>query len=132
MTFIYIVCFVVLIVGVVLLLKITPDQLTEDLSVLFNKKKSLRDQSLTARGQKKTRKLVVEIRRIKTALEETGKEKQFSVACAASAIFMLAGCVLALAMQNPFLIPVLAVKITYVLNFVCQNFVYPAVKRRLR
>ena len=75
MTFVYIICFAIFTVGVVLLLKLTPDQLTKDLSTFFNKKKSLRDQSLTARGEKKTRKLVVEIQKIKTALEETGKEK---------------------------------------------------------
>ena len=118
LTFVYIICFAIFTVGVVFLLKLTRDQLTKDLSMILNKKKSLRDQSLTARGQKKTRKLVVEIQRIKTALEETGKEKQFSVACAASAILMIVGCVLALAMQNPFLIPVLAI------TFAMIPFVY--------
>ena len=118
MTFVYIICFAIFTVGVVLLLKLTPDQLTKDLSTFFNKKKSLRDQSLTARGEKKTRKLVVEIGRIKTALEETGKEKQFSVACAASVLLMIVGCVLALAIHNPFLIPVLAV------TFAMVPFVY--------
>lgn len=118
MIFVYIISFVILIVGVVLLLRITPDQLTKDLSIIFNKKKSLRDQSLTARGEKKTRKLVVEIQKIKTALEETGKEKQFSVACAASVLLMIVGCVLALAIRNPFLIPVLAV------TFAMVPFIY--------
>lgn len=118
MTFVYIISFVILIVGVVLLLRISPDQLTKDLSIFFNKKKSLRDQSLIARGEKKTRKLVVEIGRIKTALEETGKEKQFSVACATSVLLMIVGCVLALAIRNPFLIPVLAV------TFAIIPFVY--------
>ena len=118
MTFVYIICFAIFTVGVVLLFKLTPDQLTKDLSTFFNKKKSLRDQSLTARGEKKTRKLVVEIQKIKTALEETGKEKQFSVACAASLLLMIVGCVLALAIRNPFLIPVLAV------TFAAVPFVY--------
>ena len=118
MTFVYIICFAIFTVGVVLLLKLTPDQLTKDLSTFFNKKKSLRDQSLTARGEKKTRKLVVEIQKIKTALEETGKEKQFSVACAASLLLMIVGCVLALAIRNPFLIPVLAV------TFAAVPFIY--------
>ena len=118
MTFVYIICFAIFTVGVALLLKLSPDQLTKDLSTFFNKKKSLRDQSLTARGEKKTRKLVVEIGRIKTALEETGKEKQFSVACAASLLLMIVGCVLALAIRNPFLIPVLAV------TFAAVPFIY--------
>ena len=109
MTFVYTICFVLMTVGVVLLLRITPEQLTKDLSVIFNKKKSLREQSMTARGEKKTRKLALEVQRIKTALEEMGKEKQFSIACAASVLMMTVGCVVALAMQNPFLIPVLAI-----------------------
>ena len=118
MIFIYIICFALFTVGLVLVLKLTPEQLTKDLSCFFNKRKSLRDQSLTARGEKKTRKLVVEIGRIKTALEEMGKEKQFSVACAASVLLMIIGCVLALAIQNPFLSPVLAV------TFAMIPFVY--------
>lgn len=118
MIFIYIICFALFTVGLVLVLKLTPEQLTKDLSCFFNKRKSLRDQSLTARGEKKTRKLVVEIGRIKTALEEMGKEKQFSVACAASVLLMIVGCVLALAIQNPFLSPVLAV------TFAMIPFVY--------
>lgn len=118
MIFIYIICFALFTVGLVLVLKLTPGQLTKDLSCFFNKRKSLRDQSLTARGEKKTRKLVVEIGRIKTALEEMGKEKQFSVACASSILLMIVGCVLALAIQNPFLSPVLAV------TFAMIPFVY--------
>ena len=118
MIFIYIICFALFTVGLVLVLKLTPEQLTKDLSCFFNKRKSLRDQSLTARGEKKTRKLVVEIGRIKTALEEMGKEKQFSVACASSVLLMIVGCVLALAIQNPFLSPVLAV------TFAMIPFVY--------
>lgn len=118
MIFVYIICFALFTVGLVLVLKLTPEQLTKDLSCFFNKRKSLRDQSLTARGEKKTRKLVVEIGRIKTALEEMGKEKQFSVACASSVLLMIVGCVLALAIQNPFLSPVLAV------TFAMIPFVY--------
>ena len=118
MIFIYIICFALFTVGLVLVLKLTPEQLTKDLSCFFYKRKSLRDQSLTARGEKKTRKLVVEIGRIKTALEEMGKEKQFSVACASSVLLMIVGCVLALAIQNPFLSPVLAV------TFAMIPFVY--------
>jgi Flp pilus assembly protein TadB len=93
----------------VFVLKLTPEQMTKDLSFLFNRKKSLRDKSLTATGKKKSRKITVELQKIKTALEETGKEKQLSVAIAASVILMIGGAVVAVLMHNPFLIPVLAV-----------------------
>jgi len=107
-TFIYILCFILIAVGVIFVLRLTPEGLTRDLSPIFNKKKSLRERSLTARGKKKTRRMVVEIHRIKTALEETGKGKQFSVACAASVIMLIIGCMVAIVIDNLFLIPVFA------------------------
>ena len=109
MTFIYFLCFVLAAAGIVFAFGITPDSLTNDLAPIFNKKKSLRDKALTARGKKKTRKAVVEIQRIKTALEDTGKGKQFSVALAISVVLMIVGCMVAVIIDNLFLIPVLAV-----------------------
>ena len=109
MTFIYILCFVLAAAGIVFAFGITPDSLTNDLAPIFNKKKTLRDKALTARGKKKTRKAIVEIQRIKTALEDTGKGKQFSVALAISVVLMIVGCMVAVIIDNLFLIPVLAV-----------------------
>ncbi len=109
MTFIYFLCFVLAAAGIVFAFGITPDSLTNDLAPIFNKKKSLRDKALTARGKKKTRKAVVEIQKIKTALEDTGKGKQFSVALAISVVLMIVGCMVAVIIDNLFLIPVLAV-----------------------
>lgn len=109
MSFVYFICFAMVVVGTVFILKLTPEQMTKDLSFLFNRKKSLRDRSLTATGRKKSRRITVELQKIRTALEETGKEKQLSVAIAASVILMIGGAVVAVLMHNPFLIPVLAV-----------------------
>lgn len=109
MTVIYIIGFLLLTVGTVFILKLTPDQISEDISAFFDKKQSLRDKALTARGQKRKNKLIAELEKTKRALEETGKEKQFSVACAAALLLVVAGCVIAIAIDNPFLIPVLAV-----------------------
>jgi Flp pilus assembly protein TadB len=108
-TFIYFLCFVLAAAGIVFAFGITPDSLTNDLAPIFNKKKTLRDKALTARGKKKTRKAIVEIQRIKTALEDTGKGKQFSVALAISVVLMIVGCMVAVIIDNLFLIPVLAV-----------------------
>lgn len=95
--------------GLVLVLHITPEQITKDFSGLFNKKQSLRDKSLTVRGKKKSRKIAVELNKLRTALVETGKEKQFSVALALSFLLMITGCVFGIVINNPFLIPVLAI-----------------------
>ena len=72
-------------------------------------KQTLRDKVLTRKGKKKSRKITVELRRIKDALEQTGKGNQFAVACAASLLLMIVGCVIAIMIDNPFLVPVFAI-----------------------
>lgn len=109
MTFVYLICFLLLAVGAVLLLKLTPERITGDLMRFVSPKQTLRDKVLTRKGKKKSRKITVELRRIKDALEQTGKENQFAVACAASLLLMIVGCVIAIMIDNPFLVPVFAI-----------------------
>lgn len=109
MTFVYLICFLMLAVGVVLLLKLTPERITGDLMRFVSPKQTLRDKVLTRKGKKKSRKITVELRRIKDALEQTGKGNQFAVACAASLLLMIVGCVIAIMIDNPFLVPVFAI-----------------------
>ncbi len=109
MTFVYLICFLLLAVGAVLLLKLTPERITGDLMRFVSPKQTLRDKVLTRKGKKKSRKITVELRRIKDALEQTGKGNQFAVACAASLLFMIVGCVIAIMIDNPFLVPVFAI-----------------------
>ena len=109
MTALYIISFILLVVATVALLKLSPEQVGEDIAVLFDKQQTLEDQSLTARGKKKKSKLLLSLERMRSALEETGKGKQFSVACAAALLLMVSGCIVAIAIDNMFLIPVLAV-----------------------
>lgn len=109
MTFVYLICFLLLAVGTVLLLKLTPERITGDLMRFVSPKQTLRDKVLTRKGKKKSRKITVELRRIKDALEQTGKGNQFAVACAASLLLMIVGCVIAMMIDNPFLVPVFAI-----------------------
>ena len=109
MTFVYLICFLLLAVGAVLLLKLTPERITGDLIRFVSPKQTLRDKVLTRKGKKKSRKITVELRRIKDALEQTGKGNQFAVACAASLLLMIVGCVIAIMIENPFLVPVFAI-----------------------
>lgn len=109
MTFVYLICFLLLAVGAVLLLKLTPESITGDLMRFVSPKQTLRDKVLTRKGKKKSRKITVELRRIKDALEQTGKGNQFAVACAASLLLMIVGCVIAIMIDNPFLVPVFAI-----------------------
>lgn len=109
MTFVYLICFLLLAVGAVLLLKLTPERITGDLMRFVSPKQTLRDKVLTRKGKKKSRKITVELRRIKDALEQTGKGNQFAVACAASLLLMIVGCVIAMMIDNLFLVPVFAI-----------------------
>lgn len=109
MTFVYLICFLLLAVGAVLLLKLTPERITGDLMRFVSPKQTLRDKVLTRKGKKKSRKITVELRRIKDALEQTGKGNQFAVACVASLLLMIVGCVIAIMIDNPFLVPVFAI-----------------------
>lgn len=109
MTAIYIVCFILMAVGIIFVLRLSPEQINEDISRLFNKEQTLKDQALSARGRKKGGRFLGELKKMRSALLETGKEKQFSIACALAIILMVVGCIVAILMENPFLIPILGV-----------------------
>lgn len=109
MTFIYFICFLLITVGVIILLRLNPEKITDDLMRFVSPKQTLREKVLTAKGKKRSRKLTVELNRIRDALEQTGKGGQFSIACAASVVLMILGCILAIMIDNAFLIPVFAI-----------------------
>ena len=109
MTFVYLICFLLMTVGAIVVLRLTPERITDDLMRFVSPKQTLRDKVLTAKGKKKSRKLTVELNRIHDALEQTGKGSQFAAACAASILLMIIGCVVAIMIDNAFLIPVFAI-----------------------
>ena len=109
MTFVYLICFLLITVGAIILLRLNPEKITDDLMRFVSPKQTLREKVLTAKGKKRSRKLTVELNRIRNALEQTGKGGQFSIACAASVVLMILGCILAIMIDNAFLIPVFAI-----------------------
>ena len=109
MTFIYFICFLLITAGTIILLRLNPETITNDLMRFVSPKQTLRDQVLTARGKKRSRKLTVELNRIRDALEQTGKGSLFTMTCAASVVLMILGCIIAVMIDNAFLIPVFAV-----------------------
>ena len=109
MTFVYLICFLLITAGTVILLRLNPETITNDLMRFVSPKQTLRDQVLTARGKKRSRKLTVELNRIRDALEQTGKGSLFTMTCAASVVLMILGCIIAVMIDNAFLIPVFAV-----------------------
>ena len=109
MTYVYLICFLLSVIAVICLLGLTPERITTDLMKFVSPKQTLRDKVLAQKGRKKSRKLTVELNRIRDALITTGKGGQFTIACASSLLLMLIGCIVAIAIGNAFLIPVLAI-----------------------
>ena len=105
----YLLSFLLLAAGIVILLGITPETVTDDMMRFISPKQTLRDKAQIAKGRKKSRRITREILHIKEALEVTGKGRQFTIACAASVVLVVAGCIIAVLLNNWFLIPVFAV-----------------------
>lgn len=114
MTAVYVICFLLIAVGVVFVFGMTPDSVTNDVMRIFENKETLKEKALMAQGKKKARKLSLVITRIKDALTATGKGAKFSLALTASLVLMAVGCVIAFTIGNPFLIPVLAIALAMI------------------
>ena len=117
----YIIGFLLFCGAIIFLLGLTPESITDDLMKFISPKQTLRDKVLIAKGKKKSRRLTAEILHIKDALDTTGKGKQFTLACAASILLLIAGCIVAVVMDNYFLIPVLAVALASLPFFYIKN-----------
>lgn len=117
----YIIGFLLFCGAVIILLGLTPESITDDLMKFISPKQTLRDKVLIAKGKKKSRKLTNEILHIRDALDATGKGKQFTLACAASILLLIAGCIVAVIIDNYFLIPVLAVALASLPFFYIKN-----------
>ena len=114
MTIVYIISFLLIAFGIVRILGLTPESIGTDVSSILDRKKSLRDNAMRARGKKRTNKLVLWLDKIRRALSDTGKEKSFGVACAVALLLMILGCVGAIVIGNPFLAPVLAIALAMI------------------
>lgn len=109
MTLLYILSFLIMTTGIVVLLEITPESVTDDVMRIVSPKQTLKDKVLIAQGKKKTRRITKEILHIKDALEATDKSNTFSIACITSLVMVVVGCVAAIMLDNYFLIPIFSV-----------------------
>lgn len=106
MIFVYLISFLLSAVGVAVVLGLTPENVAEDMMRLVSPEQTLRERVRIAKGRRRLRRLTVELFRIRDALTMTGKGRMFTVICASALLLMIIGCVTALAIGNPFLIPV--------------------------
>lgn len=108
MTSLYIICFVLLSAGIILLLGLTPENVTDDIMRLFASEQTLRDKVLIAKNKKKSHRITKMLLHTRDALTAVGKSGQFTLTCAASLVLLIAGCIVAVMADNFFMIPVFA------------------------
>jgi Flp pilus assembly protein TadB len=94
--------------AIALLFGLTPERITEDFSRIITPEQTLSDRANIAQGRKKSRKISQEFAAMREALEATGKNKQFTLVCAAALFLFVGGVVFALMIGNVFLMPLLA------------------------
>lgn len=75
---------VLIIISIVCLFGLTPEQVTDDLMKLITPNDTMRNKSRNLRGNKKKHRLYRTLVKMKTALAVTGKSKQFTIVCCAS------------------------------------------------
>lgn len=100
---------VLIIISIVCLFGLTPEQVTDDLMRLITPNDTMRYRSRNLRGNKKKHRLYRTLVKMKTALAVTGKSKQFTIVCCASLVLFAAGIILSVLIDNIFLMPVLSV-----------------------
>ena len=99
-----------IIAGLFILLNISPLELTNNIfKSLTDKPRSIKDQINEATNKKKPNYLKREITEVQEILRMTDRTDKFPLVCSASLGFFILGAVVAVLMDNAFLIPVLAV-----------------------
>lgn len=100
---------VFLIIAIVCFLNLTPKQITEDLSSVLSKKPNLRDRARSLRAGKKQKGIGAKFEYLQSALKSCGKEGMFALVCSSALVLFAVGAVVAVLINNIFLIPALSV-----------------------
>lgn len=103
-----------LVIGIGILFRLTPERVTTDLLSVITPHDTLREQSRSLRGNKKRHSIYEKLMKIKTALTVTGKAKQFSLICFLSVVLFVIGILLSVAIKNLFLLPTISIALALV------------------
>lgn len=110
-----------LVVAIIFLFNLTPEQITNDMLRIISPNQTLRDKVKIAQGKKRSRKLALELAYIKDALTVAGKNSKFSLVCTMSLVLLICGIALAVLVKNVFLIPVLAITLCMIPFLYAKN-----------
>lgn len=111
---------VLIIFAVAFLMKLTPEQMSDDLMNIITPNDSLRDKARNLRGHRKKHSLYQKLIQMKTALSVTGKSNQFALVYCASLALFAGGAVFSILINNLFLMPVFSAA------FALMPFLYTA------
>ncbi len=98
-----------LIIAIVCFLNLTPNQISQDLLSLFSKKPNVRDRARALRAGKKKKGIGAKFEYLQSALIACGKGNKFAVVCSSALILFAIGAVVAVLLDNVFLIPAFSV-----------------------
>lgn len=114
---------VFLIIAIVCFLNLTPKQITEDLSSVISKKPNLRDRARSLRAGKKQKGLGAKFEYLQSALKSCGKEGMLAFVCSSSLVLFAVGAVVAVLINNIFLIPALSVAFAMIPFIYVRNII---------
>ena len=112
---------VLILLAIAFLMKLTPERIADDLMNIITPNDSLRDKARNLRGNKKKHPLYKKLMGFKTALDATGKAKQFTLVCFAALVLFAGGAILSVLINNLFLLPVLSVAFALLPFFYTAN-----------
>ncbi len=116
--------------GIIILLGITPEVITQDIMSLMSRERSLKYKVAQAQGKIKQNRLQRAIMNIKNALVATHSENKFSLLISVSIIGICVGFLLAALLQNLLIIP-LCSGVCVILPYVYVNILLSNYNRRI-
>ena len=116
--------------GIVVLLGITPEVMTQDIMSLLSRQRSLKYLVAKAQGKVRRSRLQQAVMNVRSALTATHSENKFSLLISVSLIGICAGFLLAALLQNLLLIPVFS-GICVVLPYAYVNMLLANYNRRI-
>ena len=112
---------VFLIIGIACLFGLTPARIADDLLNLISPKDSLRDEVRNVKGNKSKHGLFTVLMNMKNTLAVSGKAKQFALVFTMALVLFAVGGVLAVLINNPFLLPAFSVTFALLPFFYTAN-----------
>ena len=108
-TFLHVLAVILMVLGIFLMLRLTPTQITTDIMDVLRPADKLRTQASDVQARRRRKGLYGELQRIRSAMADTGRAHQFPLAITGVFAFGALGLVLAIIIDNFWLAPTLII-----------------------